>query len=63
MGTNVAPILANNYALMLANKHHKMIPNLHILSCWKRFLDDGFGIFDGPIDDGFGIFDGPKIEA
>ena len=50
MGTNVAPILATIYMAMLENELRqkcKSDPKLKWPILFKRFIDDGFGVFDG----------------
>ena len=50
MGTNVVPILANIYVAMFENELRKkciLHPNLEWPTLFKRFIDDGFGIFEG----------------
>ena len=50
MGTNVAPILANIFMAMLENElRSKCIldPKLKRPILFKRFIDDGFRVFDG----------------
>ena len=50
MGTHVAPILGNIYMAMLENELRKKCV-LHPFLKWpilfKRFIHDGFGIFEG----------------
>ena len=50
MGTNVAPILANIYMAMLEHELRRkcaLNPNMKWPVLFKRFIDDGFGIFEG----------------
>ena len=51
MGTNVAPILANIYMAMLENELRLLKCNFDPKFKWptlfKRFIDDGFGVFNG----------------
>ena len=50
MGTNVAPILANIYMAMLENELRlkcKSEPKFKWPILFNRFIDDGFGVFDG----------------
>ena len=50
MGTNLAPILANLYLAMLQEElknRCKHDVNLKWPTLFLRFIDDGFGIFEG----------------
>ena len=49
MGTNVAPILADLYIAMLEQELETICKakNINCPTFYKRFIDDGFGIFVG----------------
>ena len=47
MGTNVAPIIANLY---LAIKFDENITQLHNLEIYRRYIDDGFIMYNGDVN-------------